>query len=326
MQRITIVGLGRVGSSLGLAIKGWVNAPEAQESGRRGIEVVGFDYDHSAQRAAEKLGAVDRTEWSLARALKDAALVVLAVPVTQERAVLQEIGPLLMEGAVVTDTGAHKQQSLQWASDLLPGGASFVAGHPVLPAAEDWEPSAAVFAGLTYAIFPHPAAEQAATEVVVGLVQAIGAKPYFAEPSEHDAQVAATMMLPALTAAALMHTASRGAGWRDLKGMATSDLAEATRLASVQPEALAGMVELSPVEAVRWLDGLIARLGELRDLAAREDTEAAERLQQFFGDAHRAREEWLTPSVQEPAIPRESVGDQFNRLFLGSLRRGRRGR
>jgi prephenate dehydrogenase len=325
MQRITIIGLGRVGASMGLAIKRWISAPEAAQSGRSGIEVVGFDYDHGVQKAAERLGAVDRTGWSLSRALQDAALVVLAVPATEERALLQEIAPLLSDGAIVTDTGGHKQQGLRWATELLPEGVHFVAGHPVLATPEDGEPSAELFSGVTYAVFPHPDAEQSATEVVVGLVQAIGAKPYFPEPSEHDAQVAATTLLPALAAAALMHAASAGAGWRDLRGMATSDLAEVTRLASVQPGVLAGMVGLSPQEAVRWLDSLIARLGELRDLAARNDPEAHERLEQFFRDARAAREEWLRPASRESAPEsRETLADQFNRMFLGGMGRRRR--
>lgn len=322
MQRITIVGLGRVGASLGLAIKRWISAPEAT-GGRREIEVVGFDHDVEAQKAARKLGAVDSTQWNLARAVQDAALVVLAAPAGEQRAAMLELAPLLRGGSILTDTGPHKQQSLRWASDLLPIGVGFIAGHPVLPTEPDGEPHASLFEHRTYALFPHPSADEAATEVVVGLIQAVGAKPYFPDPAEHDAQVAATSMLPALAAVALMHTASHGAGWRDLQGMATSDLAEATRMAGLPPDGLAEMVALSPGDAVRWLDGFIARLGELRDLAARDDSEASERLRQFIADAHDARARWLKPGPAETLPPRESVAAHFNRLLLGGLRRRR---
>ncbi|MDQ3327258.1 MAG: prephenate dehydrogenase [Chloroflexota bacterium] len=323
MERISVIGLGPVGASIGLALKRWIAAPEASGGRRREIEVVGFDFDTGVQKAAVRLEAVDRTPWNLRQAVRDASLVVLTVSATEERRALEELAPLLAQGTVVTDTAAHKQQSLALASEVLSEHVSFVGGHPVLPIDHTREPSVDLFAGVTYSLFPHPRAEQSATELVVGFVHAIGATPYFPDPAEHDAQVAATTMLPALAAVALMHTASSGPGWRDLSGMATSDLAELTRLASTPPEELAGMVAFSPDEAVRWLDSLIGRLGELRDMARRDDPEAAERLLRFFSDAHNAREHWLRPAAPHEDAPRPSLDTHVNRLFLGGLRRKR---
>ncbi|MBA2362231.1 MAG: prephenate dehydrogenase [Chloroflexia bacterium] len=323
MERISVIGLGPAGASIGLALKQWITAPEASGRSRREIEVIGFDFDTGVQKAAMRLKAVDSTPWNLRQAVRDASLVVLTVSATEERRALGELAPLLANGAVVTDTAAHKQHSLALASEILPPHVSFVAGHPVLPLDHTREPSVDLFAGVTYSLFPHPRAEQSATELVVGFVHAIGARPYFPDPAEHDAQVAATTMLPALAAVALMHTASGGAGWRDLSGMATSDLAELTRLASTPPEELAGMVAFSPEEAVRWLDTLIGRLGELRDLARRDDPEAAERLLRFVSDAHIARERWLRPAAPQEDTSRPSTDTHLNRLFLGGLRRRR---
>lgn len=323
MERISVIGLGPVGASIGLALKRWISGPEASGGSRRSIEVIGFDFDTSRQKAATRLKAVDQTPWNLRQAVRDASLVILTVPATEERRALAELAPLLGEDSVLTDTSPHKQQSLALASEVLPAHVSFIAGHPVLPIDHMREPSVDLFAGVTYGLFPHPRAEQRSTELVVGFVQAIGAKPYFPDPAEHDAQVAATTMLPALTAVALMHTASGGAGWRDLSGMATSDLAELTRLASMPSDELAGMVAFSPDEAVRWLDSLIGRLGELRDLAGREDTEAAERLLRFFADAQSARERWLQPAAPQNDSPRSGIDSHINRLFLGGLRRRR---
>lgn len=319
MQRITIIGLGRVGASIGLALKQWIGLSEASAARKGGIEVVGFDFDVDRQKAAEKLRAVDRTQWSLTRAVQDAALVVLAVPAREEQAVIREVAPLLPADSILTDTAPYKQQSLQWATRYLPEHVSFVAGHPVLPTASDTPPSADLLAGCTYGLFPHPRADQYSTEVVVGLVQIAGAKPYFADPAEHDAQVAATTMLPALAATAMMHTVTTGGGWRDLSAMATSDLAELTRFASEEPADLFEMVTLAPSDADRWLSGYIARLGELRDLVRRDDPEASERLQQFFKDAHAAREKWVRGSEEQgpQGMERRGVSDHVNRLFLG---------
>ncbi len=321
MQKIAIVGLGHVGASLGLALKQWITAAGAAGAGRREIEVVGFDYDPTTQKRAEKLGAVDRTQWGLGRTLRDAALVVLAIPGTAQRRALQEMAPLLDRESILTDMTPHKQHGLAWASELLPGHVQYIGGHPVLPVQEGMEPSADLFQGVTYALFPHPSTATSATEVVVGLVQAVGAKPYFPDAAEHDSQVAATSTLPALAAVAMMHTVAHGGGNRDLGAMTSSDLAGATQLAALPPELLAGMVSLSSTEIVRWLDVLTARLGELRDLAARGDGEAEERLRQFLSDTQDARTRWLQPQTQESAVPRESVATHFSRMFLGGLRR-----
>lgn len=320
MQTIAIIGLNRIGASMGLALKKWVDAPDA---GRSNIQVVGFDHDLDRQKTADKLRAVHRTQWSLPRVVQDAALIVLCLPAGEQRAVMQELAPLLSDDAIITDTAPHKQQSLQWATEFLPRHASFIAGHPVLPMRGEDEPSADLFADCVYGLFPHVNARPESTEVVVGLIQAIGAKPYFADPAEHDAQIAATSMLPALAAAALMHTVSYGGGWRDLKGIATGDLAEITRLASEDPASLGDMVALSPGDADRWLEGYIARLGELRDLVRRSDSEASERLRQFFFDAHNARQRWLYPdtALKQPATEREGLGNHFSRLLLGRRRR-----
>lgn len=320
MQQITIIGLGHVGASLGLAIKRWIEEPGA---GRDSFRVTGFDYDMGKQKAAEKLGAVHNTSWNLSRAVQDAAIVVLAVSPGEQRAVMQELGPLLPDNGILTDTGAHKQQGLQWAAETLPQHVSYIAGHPVLPTTSEDAPSADLFSGVTWGVFPHANARPDSTEVVVGLVQAVGAKPYFADAAEHDAQVVATSLLPALAAATMMHTVSISGGWRDLKGMATGDLAELTRLASVDPKYLSESVSFSPAEAVRWLDSYMARLGELRDLVKREDPEAGERVRQFFEDAYIARERWLNPTGESSTrhVERQRVGDHFNRLLLGRRRR-----
>ncbi len=325
MQRISIVGLGTLGCSLGMALRSWSKSSAgAQGRGRASIEVAGFDFEQGVQKRAEKLGAVDRTYWSLPKTVSDAALVILAVPPSQLESMMLEIAPRLPEGCIVTDTTPHKQQSLAWASQHLPKHVAYVGGHPVLPLIEPDEPSADLLVQTTYALFPHENADAASTEAVVGLVQAVGAKPYFPDPAEHDAQVAATTLLPALTASALMHAASQGGGSRDLGEMAATDLAELTRLAATDPSELALMVQLGRVDAVRWLDSLISRLGELRALAARTDPEAGEQVVQFLTDAHNARENWLQPGANAgPPAERPSVSGQVNRLLFGTRRRTR---
>src|SRR3990172_8756981 len=121
-KRLTIIGTGLIGGSLGLAWKA---------AGLETAEIVGHDRERAAAERAQRLGAVDRAEHNLPRAVQGASLVIVATPVLATREVLQQIAGDLAEGSVVTDTASTKVQVLQWARELLPEGVSFVGGHPM---------------------------------------------------------------------------------------------------------------------------------------------------------------------------------------------------
>ncbi|MBM3957978.1 MAG: prephenate dehydrogenase/arogenate dehydrogenase family protein, partial [Gemmatimonadetes bacterium] len=95
MRRITIIGTGFIGSSMGMALR---------EAYRGKVEVVGYDADTKVHDRARKSGAVDRTEWNLDKAVAGADIVILAVPVAATPEIFRAIGPHLAEGAIVTDT------------------------------------------------------------------------------------------------------------------------------------------------------------------------------------------------------------------------------
>lgn len=79
MQRIAIIGLGLIGSSIGIGLRRW--SQESARDGQPALEVVGFDSNLDRQSQAKKIGAVDRTEWELRKVVENADLVVLAAPV-----------------------------------------------------------------------------------------------------------------------------------------------------------------------------------------------------------------------------------------------------
>src|SRR5688572_17375657 len=115
-MRVTIVGLGLIGGSLGMALK----------ASGLDLEVVGHNRSQGPAGKAKKLGAVDRAEWNLPRALEGARIVVLAVAPAAMEKVLGEIAPILEPGAIVTDVTSTKADVLAWADRLLPEGSHFV--------------------------------------------------------------------------------------------------------------------------------------------------------------------------------------------------------
>src|SRR5436190_1974646 len=125
MSKITVIGLGLVGNSIGMGLR------RASTAGQP-IEVTGFDPDRASEEAAlRKHFSVDAIAPDLARAVRDAQLVIISTPISAAREVLAAINPFLSQGAVVTDTLSVKGPVMTWAGELLGSGVSFVGGHPL---------------------------------------------------------------------------------------------------------------------------------------------------------------------------------------------------
>ncbi|MRR31974.1 prephenate dehydrogenase/arogenate dehydrogenase family protein, partial [bacterium] len=90
---LTILGLGQVGASLGLALN------EHKEK----IQRTGSDQEPLVAQRAQRMGAVDRIDYNVPSAVEKADVVVLALPVDEIRATLELIGPLTRAGVVIID-------------------------------------------------------------------------------------------------------------------------------------------------------------------------------------------------------------------------------
>src|SRR5215208_5586224 len=96
--QITIIGLGQIGASMGLALK----------SRNLDIRVVGNDKKLGTEREAHKLGAVDEVRHNLPASVRHAQIVILALPLAEIRETLKFIAPDLQEGTLVLDTAPSK--------------------------------------------------------------------------------------------------------------------------------------------------------------------------------------------------------------------------
>jgi len=130
--QITILGLGQIGGSIGLALA------EQKEVLTR----VGHDLDVKNARRAEKMGVVDKIEINLPKAIRNADIVLLSLPVDQMRETLEFIAPDLREGAVIMDTGPAKEVVASWTAQYLPEGRFYVGLTPVLNPAYLYSPEA----------------------------------------------------------------------------------------------------------------------------------------------------------------------------------------
>ena len=259
MARIAIIGLGLIGGSLGLAIRA---------AGHKDVELAGYDAAGRTRREADKRDVVDQVEGSVAKAVQDAGLVIVAVPPVQIMDVFQEMAPHLSEGAAVTDVASTKRLVLQWAEQYLPDYISFVGGHPMAGKTDQGieNAEAELFQGAPYAVVPATNASETAVRSVLGMVQAIGATERFMAPDEHDDLVAAVSHMPILASSALFSMLRRTESWADFGKMAGPAYRDLTRLADGDPQ-MSTEIALTNKERMQyWLDRYILELTRYREL------------------------------------------------------------
>jgi cyclohexadieny/prephenate dehydrogenase len=228
-KRVAIIGVGLIGSSIARAAKERLNAS---------VVLYDADADVRVRAAALGLGAVVE---SAPDAVRDADLVVLAVPVGVMGAVAREIAGALKAGAVVTDVGSVKAAVIDAVAKELPPSAVFVPAHPI--AGTEYSGPEAGFASLfenRWLIMTplddlHPEYARAVRQLE-DFWRAFGANVEHMRPDRHDLVLAVTSHLPHLIAFSIVVTAEdlqnvkeaevvkySAGGFRDFTRIAASD-------------------------------------------------------------------------------------------------------
>ncbi|MFC4293283.1 prephenate/arogenate dehydrogenase family protein [Sphingorhabdus arenilitoris] len=225
--RITIIGLGLIGSSVARAIK--ANMPT--------VRVTGYDSDTGVRERARPLGFCDDIAGHAGTAVIDADLVLLAVPVGAMGAVAAEFAADLPADAVVSDVGSCKQSVLSALSAALPG-AVIIPAHPVAGTEKSGPEAgfATLFQGRWCILTPPADAPSAATEKLRIFWQRLGADVEIMDARHHDMVLAITSHLPHLIAYTIVGTADdlgevtqsevikySAGGFRDFTRIAASD-------------------------------------------------------------------------------------------------------
>lgn len=306
-KRITIIGLGLIGGSLGLALKA-AGLP---------AEIIGHDQHYDVASKARKLGAVDRAERNLPKAVRSAGLVIIATPVLAVREVMQQISPDLSDGCVVTDTGSTKERIMEWAAETLPDTVNFIGGHPLAGMEVQGidNADAELFSDRAYGLCPAVNAHEDAVRAVVGLVRLVGAEPLFLDPAEHDQYAAAVSHLPLLVSTALFTLMRGSPAWTDLAPVASSGFRDVTRLASGDPQMSHDIFLTNREAALHWLDRMLAELGRYRDLLEGD----AEQLLETFARAQLDRDTFV---AQPPARRHEEEVPDVRQDLVNSLMGG----
>lgn len=279
--RITIVGLGLIGNSIGLALG----------QSKRDFEIVGHDRESSAAGLAKKMNAVDKTDWNLINACDGADLVILALPAQAIRDSMRALAGELKPGCVVIDTASIKVPVQAWAEELLPDGVRFVGSNPIVTSEASGGEAARsnLFEQATWAICPSPTSHEAAVQMASDLVERLGAKPLYLEAIEHDGMMAAVEHLPGLLSSALLHSVTSQPSWREMRKLAGGQFESSTHLVSADPQVLRDAVLANQENLLRWLDIYVEHLQDWRQVIAAGDSEG---LDERLKEAQEALAQW----------------------------------
>ena len=225
--RVSIIGLGLIGSSMARAIK--ANMPD--------VRVTGFDADPDVRERARTLGFCDDIADIAGTAVIDAGLVVLCVPVGAMGPVAELIADDLPADAIVSDVGSCKQSVAEALAAALPQ-ATIIPAHPVAGTEKSGPDAgfATLFKGRWCILTPPVDAPEAAVEALSSFWQRLGADVEIMDARHHDLVLAVTSHLPHLIAYTIVGTADdlgevtqsevikySAGGFRDFTRIAASD-------------------------------------------------------------------------------------------------------
>jgi prephenate dehydrogenase len=319
--QITIVGLGQIGASIGLALK----------ARNLDVRLLGHDKDAEAAKEAQKIGAVDDVKYNLPASVRDARIVILALPFAGMRETLEVIAQDLQEGSLVIDTAPSKEAISSWAKELLPPGRYYMGLTPAINPAylhgTEFGVKAAradLFDKGLMAVNAPMGTPEGIFNLSMELVALFGATPLLMDSTEADGIVAAIHVLPQLVSSALLEATIDKPGWQEARKLAGRPYASVTSGSAYHDDVLSlrDAVLENKTNVVRLLNDYLTSLIQLRDEIEDNDRDALEkRLETAAGGRirwlnERSIADWL--QYDRPKIDIPSFGDRANQAFFGT--------
>jgi prephenate dehydrogenase len=281
-KNISIIGVGLLGGSLGLAIR----------QRRLADSVIGYVRRAASVTECQKLGAVDHATRDLRKAVSQSELIILCTPIGQMPSLLKEMLPAIRKGAVVTDIGSVKSRVVDdLESSIAKAGAYFVGSHP-MAGGEKMGVSAArpdLFSGAVCVVTPTPRSNRQTVRKVENLWRSVGSRVLKLTPAAHDQLVSRSSHLPHVVAAELVHLVLSAKHPKEQELLCATGFRDTTRIALGSPEMWRDIALANRENLVRSLDSFIDGLHTFRRFLTRSDGRA---ISDFFQRARERRARW----------------------------------
>ncbi|MEL6107775.1 MAG: prephenate dehydrogenase/arogenate dehydrogenase family protein [Planctomycetota bacterium] len=274
LNRVTIVGCGLLGGSVGLSLR------------RSGIRVQGYARKQATCESAMLAEAVDEASVDLKTACEGADAVVIASPVDRVAELAGQVGPMVGDDCLITDVGSTKGLIVREVAAIGTAVADrFVAAHPIAGSEKTGveNATATLLDGKVVILTPDDQTLDARLARAREFWLQTGGRLVEMTPDDHDERLAEVSHVPHLIASLLASLLSEnsgpliGSGWTDM-----------TRVASGDPEMWSAICEHNRGAILSQLDRLERQLRELRGLVSQDD---AMPLRQWLVDAKRKKDE-----------------------------------
>jgi prephenate dehydrogenase len=271
-EQITIVGVGLIGGSIGLATRARSAAGY----------VVGTGRDANNLAKAQALGAIDHGTTNLAEAVAGSDLIVVCTPVDRIASTILAAAPHCDPGAIFTDGGSTKQNIVSAVAAKLPPHLAFVPAHPLAGSEKNGVEHARADLFENRLTILTPLEQDAAAERVAAFWKALGCRIHVMSPEAHDQALAGTSHLPHAVAAAV--SGITPIEWLPLSAGGFRDV---TRIAGGDPELWTAIFRANRDAVLTALSRFTSRLDEFRRLL---DTGDGAGLQRWLAEAKQVRD------------------------------------
>jgi prephenate dehydrogenase len=272
-KRITIVGVGLMGGSLGMAIK----------KHHLAREVIGLSHRQAALDEAVKIGAIDTPCLDVKKAISNADLVVLATPVDSIIKLFSTINPYLKRGCLVTDVGSSKVKIVEDAEKMLSVPSMFIGSHPLAGSEKKGVANAKddLFEGSICVLTPTEKTNQVARQKVKLFWTKLGTEVKVLSPEEHDKALAYVSHLPHLIAYGLISAVPI-----EFFEFASQGLKDTSRVAGSSPKMWSDICFSNSKNILNALDQSVEYLAQFRRAIVSHDQKS---LLQLFTQAQEKR-------------------------------------
>jgi prephenate dehydrogenase len=291
-KKVTLVGVGLLGGSLGLALR----------KRRLARRVVGFVRRKASVTECRQAGAADCATLNLREAVERADLVILCTPLAQMRPLTKRLLPYLKCGAIVTDVGSVKGSIVRELEPLVAkAGAHFVGSHPMAGSEKTGVRAARadLFQDAICVVTPTAKSNKAAVQQVERLWRAVGARTIRLTPARHDVLASCSSHLPHVLAATLANHVLNPERPKVQALLCANGFRDATRIASSSTEMWRDIALANRRNLARALNSFIADLQKFQRALARSDAKTVTR---FLETAKQRRDRWcaggMSPSPE----------------------------
>jgi prephenate dehydrogenase len=265
LRKITVIGLGLLGSSVCLAVS----------RALPGVKTAGFSHRPSTRAKARRLKVAGEVFDDIRESVADADIVILATPIATFEGIFREIADALPPNCIVTDVGSTKVIPHQWADKHLPKTVSYVGSHPIAGSEQRGVEFGRddLFDRALCILTTTKTTNKKSLRILKAFWSALGCVVKIMSPAEHDRILADVSHLPHIAAAALVNASNP----EELK-FAGKGFMDSSRIASGPANIWTDVLVTNTKNVTNGIDRLTAELTKLKKAIRSGDRKKIEKL------------------------------------------------